>query len=371
MLKSEQQEFVPNWFSNPADSLLALIGRRGVPIEVLASAVDGGIDTIRGLVMGTHAIDNSLANSLSAAVGGSPTFWLRRQANYERALDLTLHRALDELDDWLERVPVPGGGPRGRLSEAQKKAELRKRLAFYGVNSLRAWHMRYGRERDKTQFRTSRTFSSSDGSVSLWLRQGELEAALTTTKHWNPRRLNALLGQILKLSRIRKPDRFLPKLKFLGAEAGVAIIVIKAPNGCRVSGASRLVAPNKAMVLLSFRHLSDDHFWFTLLHEFGHLVLHDAETFVDTDDTYVDAREREANEFAESAIIPPSRWEEFVNLHYDMTSVIRFSVSLGIAPGLVVGQLQHRGAIPRDQLNFLKRRWTWAEIESALSYPSK
>jgi HTH-type transcriptional regulator / antitoxin HigA len=132
------------------------------------------------------------------------------------------------------------------------------------------------------------------------------------------------------------------------------------------SGASRLVAPDKAMVLLSFRHLSDDHFWFTLLHELGHLLLHGANAFVDADDTYLDKREREANEFASSCIIPPARWEDFVDLQFDKDSVIRFGVSLGIAPGLIVGQLQHREAIPRNRLNFLKRRWTWANIEAAL-----
>jgi HTH-type transcriptional regulator / antitoxin HigA len=119
------------------------------------------------------------------------------------------------------------------------------------------------------------------------------------------------------------------------------------------------------MVLLSFRHLSDDHFWFTLLHELAHLLLHGANAFVDADDTYLDEREREANEFAGSCIIPPAQWEEFANLQYDWDSVMRFGVSLGIAAGLIVGQLQHREAIPRDRLNFLKRRWTWADIEAA------
>ena len=119
------------------------------------------------------------------------------------------------------------------------------------------------------------------------------------------------------------------------------------------------------MVLVSFRHLTDDHFWFTVMHEFAHLILHGARTFVDTDDTSPDEFEKQANEFASSCIVPPSKWVEFANLRYDTASVLRFSVSLGIAPGLVVGQLQHRGEIPRNRLNYLKRRWTWADIESA------
>ena len=366
MLDPKSKEFVPDWFSKPADSLLGLMRRRDIPIETVADVLDGGMETMRGLVSGTHAVDKDLARSLSASVGGSPKFWLKRQANYERALDFALRKALGELDEWLESVPAPGGKPRGRLSDARKKTELRKRLEFYGVSSLRAWNAKYGQMRSKTQFRTSQAFSSNAGSVSLWLRQGELEAALTTTRRWNSDGLRDLIDDILKLSKIRQPNRFLPRLKALASEVGVAVVALRAPKGCKASGASRLVTPEKAMVLLSFRHLSDDHFWFTLLHEFGHLILHGGNAFVDTDDTYIDDHEREANGFASSYIVPPARWEEFANLRYDRDSVLRFSVSLGIAPGLIVGQLQHRGVIPRDRLNFLKRRWTWAEIDAAL-----
>lgn len=369
MLTTELDEFTPDWFSKPADSILSLMRRRSVPVEAVANAVDGGMETLRKLISGTQVIDDSLARSLAASLGGSPSFWLKRQANYERALEHALQSAAEDIEQWLKFVPAPGRKSRGRLSQAQKTSELRKRLVFYSVNSLQAWRCRYGQMRDKTQFRTSQAYSSKDGAVSLWLRQGELEAALMTTARWQPTKLRSVLGDLLKLSRIHRPDRFLPKLKALGAEAGVAIVVVRAPEGCKASGASRLIAPDKAMVLLSFRHLSDDHFWFTLLHEFGHLLLHGANSFVDADDTYLDDRERQANEFASSSIIPPERWSEFANLNCDKKSVLRFAVSLGIAPGLIVGQLQHRGAISRDRLNFLKRRWTWTEIEAALTTP--
>lgn len=366
MLEPEAREFVPDWFSKPADSLLALMRRRDVSTEVVAGALDGGMQTMRELIRGVRTVDDGLARSLSAVVGGSPTFWLRRQANYERALDHALNNALDEVDEWLARVPTPDRKPRGRLSKDQKAAELRKRLAFYGVNNLCAWNSRYGQLRKETQFRTSQAFSSDAESESLWLRQGELEAALMTTKSWDPAKLRALLGDVITLSKIRHPSRFLPKLRALTAEAGVATVVVRAPKGCKASGASRLVNPQKAMVLLSFRHLSDDHFWFTLLHELGHLLLHGAKPFVDTENMDLDHYEREANEFASANIIPAARWEEFANLRYDKESVLRFSISLGVAPGLIVGQLQHRGAIPRNRLNFLKRRWSWDEIEAVL-----
>ena len=205
MLEPQLTEFTPDWFSKPADSLLGLMRRRELPVEAVADALDGGMETLRGLVRGTLVIDGALAKSLSVAVGGSPAFWLKRQASYERALEHVLHATIDELDEWLERVPSPGRKRRGRLSEAQKVAELRNRLAFYGVNSLRDWHSRYGRIRNETQFRTSQAWSSIDGAVSLWLRQGELEAALMNTGRWDPTNLGALLGEMLRLSKYVGP----------------------------------------------------------------------------------------------------------------------------------------------------------------------
>lgn len=127
-----------------------------------------------------------------------------------------------------------------------------------------------------------------------------------------------------------------------------------------------MVDTDKAMLLLSFRYRSDDQFWFTVFHEIGHLLLHKAHTFVDTENMMVDEKEREANQFAENCIVPEVRQSEFESIERDKDSVLRFSVSVGVAPGLVVGQMQHRDMIPRERLNYLKRRWTWQQINPAI-----
>ena len=190
---------------------------------------------------------------------------------------------------------------------------------------------------------------------------------MVPTHSWRPEELRDRLGAIRGLCRISRPIRFLPKLRELLAEAGIALVVVSAPKGCVASGASRLVTPNKAMILLSFRHRADDQFWFTLFHEIGHLLLHGAEAFVDDEATPDNKREREANDFASNCIIPARRKAEFEKLPANRDAILRFSVSIGISPGLVVGQLQHRRVIGHDTLNSLKRYWKWADIEPAIA----
>lgn len=364
------KHFTSDWFSKPGDSLLGLMQRRNVAPRQLAATLEGGMEVLRGLLAGSVPVDCGTARSLAAEVGGTADFWLKRQASYERALDRAVQVISDtELEEWLARVPAPGGRARGRLSEARKRDELRRRLAFFSVNNMRAWNARYGCLRSVTQFRTSLSFLSDEGAVSLWLRQGELEAALVSARAWNPAVLHQKLDEFRKLSQIGRPARFLPKLKELCAEAGVALVVVRAPAGCRASGATRLVVPNKAMILLSFRFRADDQFWFSFFHEVGHLLLHEAQTFVDDEETVQDDLEREANEFASSCIIPADRQAEFERLKPDRDAIVRFSVSVGIAPGLTVGQMQHRRMIGHERLNMLKRRWTWEEIEAGLTSP--
>lgn len=356
------QMFTPDWFSKPGDSLRALMIRRGVSAQDVANRLSGGIATMKGLLDGTCAIDSEHAITLTGLLGGSISYWLCRQSNYDADLERALDRTSGpDADAWLQ-LRVPGERPRGRLSDERRRAEVRRRLVFFNVGTIKAWEARYGRICDDTLFRTSEAFASDDAAMLMWLRSGELGADMVSTRIWNAGNLQDRLKEIRALSKVRRPEYFLPKLKALCAEAGVAVVVKRAPNGCRASGASRMVAPDKAMILLSFRGLSDDKFWFTVFHEIGHLVLHGAKTFVDADMEDLNESEREANEFASRTIIPEKRSSEFERLEAEKDSVVRFSVSVGVSPGLTVGQMQHRQMIEPHQMNYLKRHWRWADL---------
>ncbi len=164
-----------------------------------------------------------------------------------------------------------------------------------------------------------------------------------------------------KLTKVKDPDKFLPSLRDLCAAAGVAIVVVREPTGCRASGATQFLNDSKAMLLLSFRYRSDDHFWFSFFHEAGHLILHKTKSpVIEYGEEPDEAQEREANSFAESVLIPDDARDEFNRLSANTEAVLRFSIRIGIAPGIVVGQLQHKGKIRRDQLNKLKRRYAWS-----------
>ncbi len=351
-----------NWVSAPAVTMLAQMRRRGVPAELLSAALDGGVARLRALLEGSEAIDPATAEVLASLLGAGREFWLRRQHQFDEHLDRALRRlTADEAERWLKRAPLPGASRRD--DAAPRDVRLRRLVTFYNVSGPAEWERRYGGQRGAVVFRTSPTFATREGPTALWLRRGEIAAGLITTMPWNREIMLASLPEVRRLSGVRQLDRCLPALRALLAAAGVALVVELPPEGCRASGAARFVEPGKAMLLLSLRYRSDDHLWFTILHELGHLVLHSDGAFVDEEGLGGDIREEEADRFAAEAIVPPARIAELRSLTPRHRDVTRFAVSAGVAPGLIVGQLQHLGLLGRDRLNFLKRRFDTAEVE--------
>ena len=94
----EAHEFIPDWFSKPGDSIRALMQRRGVGPEDVAVRLSGGMASLRGLLDGPQPIQADDASALAASLGGTATFWLKRQENYDGALE----RAGSYLDIFFE-----------------------------------------------------------------------------------------------------------------------------------------------------------------------------------------------------------------------------------------------------------------------------
>jgi hypothetical protein len=164
------------------------------------------------------------------------------------------------------------------------------------------------------------------------------------------------------LTKKRDPSAFIPALQQTCSSCGVAVVIVRSPNGCRASGVTRFLSNEKALLQLSFRYLSDDQFWFTFFHEAGHLLLHGVDgLFLEGLENESSRQEVEANEFAENILIPGEAKSALERLPLDARSIVRFAKKIGISPGIVVGQLQYHQRIRPSHFNGLKSRFRWVE----------
>jgi plasmid maintenance system antidote protein VapI len=363
------ERFTPDWFSRPGDTIAALLARQRGDARTLAAAMGKDKLFVLRLIGGTERIDAAMAAELSRVLGGSASFWDRRQRHFDAALS-RIAGTVDqgEARAWVRKLPLKEMQQAGWLGEVAATTPLKAAMAYFGVANAAEWREQYTEFATRFAYRSSSAFETKVGSLAAWLRQGELEARQVPCSAWQPEAFRRVLADVRGLTRLKEPRAFLAKLRMACASTGVAVVFVRAPSGCRASGATRFIAPDKAMIILSFRHLSDDHFWFSFFHEAGHLLLHGRDaTFIDGAAAEETEREKEANAFAAGQLIPAARHEELLELAPRMKEVVRFAVSIGIASGIVVGQLQHQGIIGRNQLNGLKRRYTWEQIRAALN----
>ena len=361
--------FRPDWASAPGETIADLLAERDLSIDDFARLMDYTQEEARNLLEGRATISIGIARRLEKALGASVEFWISRDYQYREDIS-RLHKAEQ---DWLRELPIGDMIRFGWLSPPHPSNEAAACLGFFGVSSIAAWRQAYGGLQHMAAFRTSRAFDSRPASVATWLRRGEIEAEQIETKPWDPGQFEKSLSALRYLTRRHDPGHFIPELRERCAETGVAVAFVRAPTGCRASGAVRFLTPNKALVQLSFRYLSDDQFWFTFFHEAGHLLLHrerisyleslrgDRCGLLEGTDPLSDIEEEEANEFAARTLIPSEFRVALENLPPDPRAVIRFSVRLGVSPGIVVGQLQHLGRIAPSRLNRLKRRYRWED----------
>lgn len=362
--------FRPDWFSKPGDTLSALMAKHEISLPDLTARINGNATLLHGLLAGTVAIDEDLATRLADCVGGSPSFWSTRQAQFGENLDRVASAVLpDDAKSWLGNLPLKELRDAGWLSSAGNRIDLIKSsLSFFDVVDPKEWRERYTAFESEFDFRKSPSFESKLGALSAWLRQGEIYAETIPCAAWNAQRLRSKIASIRRLTKAKDPSYFVPRLRTICADCGVAVVFVRAPTGCRTSGATRFLSKSKALILLSFRHLSDDHFWFTFFHELGHLLIHgDKLTFIDGETTDETIKEREANDFASRTLVPQEHLETLMELRARSLDIIRFAVSVGVSPGIIVGQMQHLGLIGYKHMNHLKRRYTWDQILYAIS----
>lgn len=351
-------EFQPNWVSVPGNTIREVIINKNFSIPVLASKMQTTPEFINQLISGQSAITPDVAESLSKYLGASTDFWLKREEQYRNTL---AHNYSPEA--WLKELPIKDMVKFGWIKDVADK--VTECLNFFDVPDVKTWRIKYSELMQATSFRTSPTFKADQAATAAWLRYGEIAAQKMECKKWDEELFEKVLFEIKSLTRKKNPKDFIPDLLKACSECGVAVVISRTPYGCRASGATKFIDNDKAMLLLSFRYLSDDHFWFTFYHEAGHIMLHKSKAPIieesSSNKNYSD-EEREANLFAGEVLIPHELQSELSRLRGNKRNIINFAMKAGVSPGIVVGQMQHRGIIDHKYLNSYKRRYDWEEI---------
>jgi HTH-type transcriptional regulator/antitoxin HigA len=318
---------------------------------------------IAEILLGKAPVEPETALQLERVLELSATIWLGLEANYRLRLarDHEEKRLAGHID-WARKFPLKDLAKRGVLKTSTDAAmQVRELLGFFGCGSVDACEDRF-KELRAAAFRHSPAFESNTAALLAWLRIGDLVAEKSEAADFDRAKFLAALKRIRRLT-LQSVDVFLPEVRRLCAEAGVVFLLEPALPKVSLSGVSRWLTPRRALIQQTVRHLSNDHFWFTFFHECAHLLLHSRK------DIFLDGNgisnsdpelEAEANDWAADFLVPADAMTRFITrFTYDPDQVIAFAKRHGVAPGIVVGQLQHRKVLPFSRMNELKVHFAW------------
>jgi HTH-type transcriptional regulator/antitoxin HigA len=185
---------------------------------------------------------------------------------------------------------------------------------------------------------------SDDWSLLLWKAQvtRRAEAIIEANKlNYRPLEVSWLLDLVRLSVHSDGPARAVELLR----EHGIVLILEQHIPGMNVDGAAFLVGDVPVIGMTLLRDTLDN-FWFTLLHEIAHVIIHyrtglATGFFDDFQSTAVDELEHEANVFAENMLVPEEAWRRSpARIAKNAAPIEALAAKLGVHSAILFGRVR-------------------------------
>ncbi|OHB59296.1 MAG: addiction module antidote protein, HigA family [Planctomycetes bacterium RBG_13_46_10] len=328
---------------HPGEFIREEIEARGWTQADLASIMGRPIQVVNQILNGYKSVTSRTATELAAAFGTSAEIWLNLQTAYSLSLENVDATAIEKKAHLYKIAPIKIMQKRVWIKKTNDLAELEAELCrFYETKSLdTAPSLRIA----------ARTSAKPTPDVivaqTAWgYRVRGLAKSLQASK-FNKDKVKANLKELLNLAAYPEETRKVPRIL---AAMGIRFVVVEHLPKTRLDGAA-LDLDGCPVIGISLRFDRIDHFWHTLLHELSHIL--NNENMLDADikeesignDALVETR---ANNDAAGMLIPQEKLNSFiarVSPLYSEGRINQFARIVGVHPGIVVGQLKHKGEI--------------------------
>lgn len=310
--------------------------------------------TISKIINGEDRITSDLANKLAKLTGVSIKTWLNLQSSYdEKVIEIENQRNQDEQqicqlvdfstlkkNEFIENK---------RYSIKEKIDALRKLLNMSNLSLLAQFN-------PAISYRHSKSFN--DRSIinsNVMLELAMNEARNKTENKYNKSKLEIALPRIKTMTQ-QVPDDFWTELKELLLDCGIVLVALPSFSWAGLHGAIKKFKNGSVMLLITDRNKSADIFWFSLIHELGHIYNEDFYPR-EGQEAYTE-REKRADKFSADFFINAEDYKQFVeNEEFNHETISTFAKEENTAPDIIVGRLKKDGYVEYDQLNSFNRKY--------------
>lgn len=354
----------------PGEYLEEVLEDLGMTKDELARRMGRPASKLSPIFKGEKSVTPDTALRLAEVVGVPAHVWTGLEAEYRLTLARQKKAREEEgahEEELARQYPYAELAKAGEVpatrSPRQRARSLRK---FFGVSSLanvpdiQLYQPAFGVGK-------SRNAAIKPEALAAWIRVGEKRARRMRCSPFNAGRVREAITSIRAMTALR-PEDFIVPLENELAGAGVVLSICPHFSGTSAQGAVFWLGQKKAVLMLATRYKWSDIFWFSFFHEIGHILLHGRQSvIIETGER--DHREKEADRFAANVLVSPEQYKTFVERgDFRLAAVKAFAREQGIAPGVVVGRLQHEGKLNHLVGNKLRLCYDWSRVELRREY---
>lgn len=315
----------------------------------LAEIIGRQPSVVSDLILGKRALSPELAKALGRAFNTDAQYWMNLDTMYQ------LWRMQDSSDDVISRraklyqiAPIKEMTKRHWIEASENIDVLEKRvMEFFNINSL------------DEPIDLPCAARQKPGDIlqahKAWVCRAKQLARAVHARAFSDQSFKDALPKLKNLLHSTSEIRNIPKIL---AEAGIRFVIIEQLSPSGIDGVTLWLNETSPVIALSLRLDRIDGFWFTLAHELGHVKRRDGLRRKPILDIHIvsDGGEKlekheiedQVNSFATGFLVPQSELNNFIlriRPLYGKQKIINFAKTMGVHPGIVVGQLQFRGEI--------------------------
>ena len=336
-------ELHTDWGVHPGVFLNRYMQEHGIRQAELAERTGLTSKHVNQIVKQAVGITPDVAVLLETALGTPHRFWSQMGADWDMHLsEQKSVKALQEAAVWVGKFDVTTLLNSAVITKTDTMADrARKVLQFFRVATPAAFDATWLKPR--VSFKRSQKYTVDGQNTALWLRLVERAAEdLDIKTEYSAAKLRKAAAKVPAFTTMPFVTGFEAAQAAL-AEAGVTLVFVRQVPETRVCGATWWV-DGKPVIGITERQRRPDIFWFSVLHEIGHILRHPKrETFLDLDRDKSEAeseQEREANEFAADVLFPKGARLRIAGAKTKQ-ELLLLAADLNLGVAIVAGQHGH------------------------------
>ena len=347
---------------HPGYYVAEIIDDMGISQAEFATRMGTTAKTISTLVNGQTNFSNDLAKKMAVMLGTSPEVWLNLQSAYdEKLIEIEIAKDFEAQKEIVGMIDYSYFVKIAKLPATKNIQEKVGNLCKYFMIS----NLQILAQPDfLVNFRTGISNVEEKNLINAraWIQTAMNFAKHIPTERFDADKLRAFLPELRGMT-VKSPNDFLPRMREIFSECGVAFVILPSLKNSGINGAVKWVSNERVVLAMNNRGLDADKFWFSLFHEIKHVLQQKIKTvFISTNTKELmnldNVLEQEANEFASNFLISKSQMRRFSPTRYTTDEeIIAFAKSIGIHPGIVAGRLQHEKIIPPNRCARLKEKY--------------